>query len=140
MSMLAYMACSRAEHHCSGLDLPLGGVARQLWLHIWGLLPWQTGLLFHTAHRSAQHLSAAHRQVSWHISRVIFTASEAEEALALPAAAWSYTFWRRQRQRRHSCVRAMIRFSRCQQRAPSQLCRSLSAWPRVSLSAHTYAS
>ena len=48
-------------------------------------------------------------------------------------AAWSYTSWRRQRQRRHSCGRAMIRFSRCQQRAPSQLCRYLSAWAQGQL-------
>ena len=76
----------RAEQHCSGLGLPLGGVAHQPWLHIWELSLWQMRLLLRVAHRSAQHLSAERRQLSWHISRAIYTASEAEQILVRPAA------------------------------------------------------
>ena len=61
MSTLAFMVYYRAEHHCSGLGLPHGEVAHQLWLHIWEPLFWQMGLQPHTAHRSAQHS----RSVQW---------------------------------------------------------------------------
>ena len=34
------MVYYKAEHHCSGLGLPHGEVAHQLWLHIWEPLFW----------------------------------------------------------------------------------------------------
>ena len=44
MSTLAFMVCYRAEHLCSGLGLPHGEVAHQLWLHIWEPFFWQMEL------------------------------------------------------------------------------------------------